>query len=606
MFILHLEPPHHGGQGDHQYRTAQPCQALGMLDDTVVVSGNALSPLIRKLIPHADVLVQCLTADHDFLPLLNERHAKGLLNVFEINDNYLAVQPWNPAATFFQNPSNQGTIASYAASAHLLQFSMPELSRYFGHFNSSTAVFKNNLWETPKSLPKDSEKLWLGWAGSLGHLDDIKKTIPLFKRLLKRYPQMCLAIMAPKEILQLFDWVERKRFKGRGTGPLNEYLHFIQSLHIGLCPLQETDFNLCRSDVKFLEYAAHKVFPICADLPPYQEALIDGERGLFFKTEEELENAIDRAIKDDALRQHCVDNAYSYVCQNRIETNVARERRDLYHELLKKRPPHEESAKKVHELFGQIQTNPSFQQPNSKSNYWKHEFSTAEALLYNGLLEQNAPKKAKKNFRAAQERNPNDYLPHLYLANIEENPEQALLSFQRALKLEPKSCTSHLLMGYKYLSMGQNELALEALNAALQCAPNYAPALNALGDLAANSGHYQEAYQYYEQAYHTQPFYQASIHKICSLLLQNQEQEQASELLSKNLELNPRDGISYLLKGQILFEQTCFEDARLDLEKAINLNVDQNLVLPLLGKTYLQLGMHEEAKKCIDLLKEQN
>ena len=79
MFILQLEPPQHGARGDHQYRTAQPCQALGLLEDVQVISGNVLNPLIRDLIPYADVLIQCLTADHDFLPYLNTRKEKRLL-----------------------------------------------------------------------------------------------------------------------------------------------------------------------------------------------------------------------------------------------------------------------------------------------------------------------------------------------------------------------------------------------------------------------------------------------------------------------------------------------------------------------------------------------
>ena len=49
MLILHLESPNRGQQGDHVYRTRQPCRALGELEGVTVVSGSLLTPAAHAL-----------------------------------------------------------------------------------------------------------------------------------------------------------------------------------------------------------------------------------------------------------------------------------------------------------------------------------------------------------------------------------------------------------------------------------------------------------------------------------------------------------------------------------------------------------------------------
>ena len=106
MLIVQLEAPNLGNEGDHMYRTVQPCRALGMVADVTVVSGTVLSPVMHDLVRIADVLILCKAADIDMLPIVKARHAEDLLTVFEINDDFTSIQPWNPTAAFFHKPIN--------------------------------------------------------------------------------------------------------------------------------------------------------------------------------------------------------------------------------------------------------------------------------------------------------------------------------------------------------------------------------------------------------------------------------------------------------------------------------------------------------------------
>ena len=62
---------------------------------------------------------------------------------------------------------------------------------------------------------------------------------------------------------------DQDRVSFTSGGDLSSYLTFLSTLTIGVAPLRDTEFNRCRSDVKFLEYASQGVVSVLADLPPY-------------------------------------------------------------------------------------------------------------------------------------------------------------------------------------------------------------------------------------------------------------------------------------------------------------------------------------------------
>ena len=122
----------------------------------------------------------------------------------------------------------------------------------------------------------------VGWGGSYGHLEDVEWMMPVLKWMMETYPQVRLGIMASAKIESLFSWVPHDRFDFRPSADLGAYYSFLSQLHIGIAPLLPTEFNRCRSDVKYLEYAAHRCAPICSDHAPYQFSVVPEETGLLF------------------------------------------------------------------------------------------------------------------------------------------------------------------------------------------------------------------------------------------------------------------------------------------------------------------------------------
>ena len=298
MLILHLESPNRGHQGDHVYRTRQPCRALGELEGVTVVSGSLLTPAIHGLVDEAEVLVLCDVVDADFLPIIEARRRRRRLTAYEINDHFLAPQPWNPTAYLAANLISRSLSSQLARHSDCLQLTVDQLGRRFGHLNARRAIFANQLWDPPATAARrraaPGGRVRIGWGGSVGHREDIKWVIPVLRGTLSRHPEVTLAIMGDPSLRDLFAWVPRGQFEFTTGGNIDAYRSFVGGLQIGLGPLLPTEFNRCRSDVKFLEYTAGGALAICSQLEPYAQTIRDGENGRLFRDLDELDGAIER------------------------------------------------------------------------------------------------------------------------------------------------------------------------------------------------------------------------------------------------------------------------------------------------------------------------
>src|SRR5579884_3143988 len=86
------------------------------------------------------------------------------------------------------------------------------------------------------------------------------------------------------------------------------------------------------------------------------------------------------------------------------------------------------------------------------------------------------------------------------LANIDTDRQQAFVSFQKALQVNPKHKESHYSLGHLYALQGKYPQAEEEFRAALQVDPDYAEAHNYLGQVLERQNHWDEAVREYRRA----------------------------------------------------------------------------------------------------------
>jgi len=107
---------------------------------------------------------------------------------------------------------------------------------------------------------------------------------------------------------------------------------------VGLAPLEDTDFNRCRSDVKFVEYASCFVAPVLADAAPYRAHARHGDNALLFKDNHELLAILEGLHADLAAARALAERAFDYATTKRLAADHVGKRAHFYQNLLKFEP----------------------------------------------------------------------------------------------------------------------------------------------------------------------------------------------------------------------------------------------------------------------------
>jgi tetratricopeptide (TPR) repeat protein len=319
--------------GDGMYRLHQPSLHLSRLPGVVVVDCHFYHRYLPSLIEAADVLVLPFFHNWDYFPLIERRRAAGQITVFEANDYFYDVQPWNPVAPQWQDRAIQEEYRQYMAAADAVQTSTNELARRWQQWARQVVVFPNYLTDIPPLAKPPARPLTIGWGGSPGDLADWYYLTPWLQEWLEGHPGIHLAVMT-NEFAQPFLRLPPDRYHFTRFGSLTAYFQFLQALDIGLAPLLPSAYNRCRSAVKFLEYASRGVPGLYADLEPYRETVEAGKTGLLYRNQQEFMQALDRLTTDALLRRRIREQAHAYVSQHRRLADHIGQRLDFYRRLL--------------------------------------------------------------------------------------------------------------------------------------------------------------------------------------------------------------------------------------------------------------------------------
>lgn len=486
QLILHLESPNKGGQGDSVYRTVQPCRALGQQPGVDVMAGSFLSPQVHAKLLVADVLVLCDVVEADLIPVIKTRRQRGLPTVYEINDDFQAMQPWNPTAYLAHNPVSRSLSSRLASLCDGVQFSTPYLQQRFAHLSEHTDVFTNNLWSLPSVLSRPaSDVVRVGWGGSLGHRADLETLVNVMGPVLQTHAQVQFCVMGDESFRLLCERLPQGRWSWRPGGPLTDYFAFLSTLDIGLCPLLPTDFNLGRSDVKFLECAAFAVPCVAAALPPYQASVLPGKTGLLYTNENELFAVLQELIVNRSKRQSMGEAARAYVERHRIESPHALDRL-TFMEACRTRA--EAGATDVsRQLWRGFAEHEAPSCSDSTLRMLGADGIVAPLLEGLAALRDGDNQTACAAFTAATRMAPQFYVPWLYAGSAELDHHRALAALNEGLKLH-MSPSALVMRADRWQAVGNHNAAKKDLMAAADVAPEMGLPFARLAEFADQEG----------------------------------------------------------------------------------------------------------------------
>src|SRR5262249_19103691 len=125
-------------------------------------------------------------------------------------------------------------------------------------------------------------------------------------------------------------WTPHKRFEP--FCPYPRYIKLLRDSDIALLLLAPTRFNQMKSDLKYLECAAHGVTAL-ASPTVYASSIVQGNTGFLFHSVEEFEARLRKLLVNRELRCEVAANAYEWVGKHRLLSQHYRARYAWYREL---------------------------------------------------------------------------------------------------------------------------------------------------------------------------------------------------------------------------------------------------------------------------------
>ncbi|MGA3113772.1 MAG: glycosyltransferase [Syntrophobacteraceae bacterium] len=491
LLIAQVDSTQDEATGDFYYRTFAPGVGMAHCEGVHVVNLIYYHRLRHELMLDADVLVLNNICDADLLPVIRYRKARGKLTVYELCDDLEALPATSPMQAFYRQSNNLLLIKRLAHYCDALQFSSPELKRKYGYLNHKCCVFPNQvLIAPPERTQKPQETVTVGWGGSVGHLHDMAKISDRLIHWIMSRDGVRLYLMCADSIWELFEALPGDRKRRFATGSLDDYYSFVSLLDIGIAPLEDTPFNRSRSDVKFLEYAAHGVVPVLQATGPYLPSVKQGRTGFFFNTPDELISTLDHLVSDASVRVSVSASAREYVLRERHYLDRGKDRVEFYRSLLPAKhllswtDQGEREEDRIIAAGEKGCEHPGGRAANTFERLCKcagakktgrHLLLSStryELLLQAGILasDPSNPSKAWRMFREAMEIETSIYMPYLFGAFVSRDPIRTL---KRALQRNPRSIVSSIHLGKAYLSKGMLTEAIESFKAAADIFPEY-------------------------------------------------------------------------------------------------------------------------------------
>ena len=491
ILIAQVEPPQREDGGDYYYRTLAPGLAMAEEEGICVINLTNVHRKKEEIMRKADILILKNICDPDILPLIRERKEQNKLTVYEIADDLCAIPPWNPVHFFYKDHENLLLFKRLANYCDAIQFSVPELQRLYGYLNPCSAVFPNQITNTPPERKfENSKKIIVGWGGSHGHLEDMAEVAgPLMGWIISK-DNVHLYLMCSDPIWTLFEHLPAKRKRRFKIGSMDDYYTFLKKIDIGLALLKNTAFNRSRSDVKFLEYAVHGVMPVVQASVPYISTVKHGETGFLFEDASGMLDVLEMLTDDGNLISRVAQNARQYVIKDRLQHRHGKERIEFYRTRLAELNSGQKVNKAAHEIFEDFC---NIEGAIQKGRHLRLMPTRFENLLHDGLVsiqvEGNASS-AQALFSEASRLEPNNYLPYLFGASCSGDTPGFL---EQAIKRNPHSLKSWILLGEEYVKNGDVVRAMKCFESAAEIFPEYEIPYMRTASLLQKLGHKEES-----------------------------------------------------------------------------------------------------------------
>ena len=246
--------------------------------------------------------------------------------------NYLYIMEIDDHPIYWEKYFNQSKWINFI-STHAIQVSTPYIKKYLEPYNPNIKVFQNQIAYLPPFNFRNNKTINI-FFGAINRDKEFQLIIPLLNQITNKYDIHFKIIGHPTLFNQLKG--SKELLNNAKTLFINydNYLRALDDSDIAILPLIDTEFNRAKSDLKFLECAAHCCCTLCSPVV-YSNTVKDNETGLIYHNNNEFISKLTMLIENTNLRKQIVINAYEYILNHRLLSQHYLERLEWYESLFK-------------------------------------------------------------------------------------------------------------------------------------------------------------------------------------------------------------------------------------------------------------------------------
>lgn len=299
--LFMLDSPMSFMSGIWLHRNETPCTALGKRGHAVkqVAIGNEVPEHLMEW-PDTVVFGRSYPQQYDPIKIMREYKKRGKRVIYDMDDDFWAVSKDNPSVLVSNALKDQyeGMIAEADA---VISPSPVLLKKFKKHFKKPTFLAPNGIDDSVyRERPHDNEEIVkVGYMGAASHWRDLQLIGGVVADLQKKYDFLFTVYGLTGEPLEAAIYTYNKilnyKFQPEKAAYHQAAVDFYKQLEgtrmwhvpfmppelhpktlsmcdldIGLAPLEDSEFNRGKSNVKFYEYASVGTVTLASDVLPYK------------------------------------------------------------------------------------------------------------------------------------------------------------------------------------------------------------------------------------------------------------------------------------------------------------------------------------------------
>lgn len=298
--------------GSRFWRLEDPAKYLQRkgIDARIITTG-----ITEDIAKWADIYVLQGTVDKEGIALLYTYQQEFGKKIVVDQDDLPEIEDDNPHKKEHEATNALEITKILLEIADMVTTTTEYLADRLRKYNKNVVVLPNSLdlerWDIPKLTNNSKREIRIGWAGSITHLKDLESIVKPLTRLLKENNKVKLVLCGDPRLKDLFPGLNVECMLGVPFEFWPSKLSGLR-LDIGLAPLRNSEFNKCKSPIKFYEYSIMKI-PGVYSPTVYNFRGFDNKFGMICYSQNQWYHCLKNMIEYPILRQDIVSNAYPYV-----------------------------------------------------------------------------------------------------------------------------------------------------------------------------------------------------------------------------------------------------------------------------------------------------